>query len=271
MTFSLYQSSNPLPAPGQLFQKQAASLPLSSNLGAVSAQIQQTPAAPALKPDTTRFSLVSRLLSPFENISLAPLKAVPGQIMNGLEKGWQALKDTFTFQFEEAGRFGTEREAESNCGPASASMILKQLGVYPPTMQQMRLMVGAPIGSGSRPFALSTEQVITAVKKSASQKGRYISTETRILTRNVDVAISEMRNRLARGEKLILLTSGFRSLSQGHYVVVKEVRADGSLLVDDPGRSDGENIVYSKSRLAKVLQVRQETYGMQNCLLAFKT
>lgn len=229
-----------------------------------------------IQQDRSHFSLVSRLVGTMPTLSLPSLnplpalRKVPDQILHGLESGWHALKDTFTFQFEEIGRFGTEREAEANCGPATASMILKQFGIVSPTMQQLRREVGAPVGSRGGTFGLSVQQVEDAVRRTARSKGRIITAETKTLSTNVDVTLNEMRRRLSSGQKLILLSSGLRSLSRGHYIVVKEVRADGSILVDDPGRSKGENVVYTRNQLAKALDARSHTYGLSSSLLAFK-
>lgn len=271
MNFNLGNtSSSSLRAPGHLF----------SPLPSVSQTLTQSPSPATIVQDQSRFSKVSGLigsipgllpLGSLPNLNPMPiLRKLPDQILSGLERGWQALKDTFTFQFEEQGRLGTSREAQANCGPASAAMVLKQFGIVPPTMQQMRRAVGAPIGYGSNPFGFSTQQVITAVKRSASEKGRVLKAETKTLSTNVDSALNEMRRRLNAGEKLILLTSNIRSLSQGHYIVINEVRPDGSIVVDDPGRSDGENKVYSRAQLAKALSMRVYNYGMENCLLSFK-
>jgi hypothetical protein len=251
-----------LAAPGQLFA------PMQRSATAVAAP---APRATALQhSDAVEIGLVSRLIKPFQNISLAPLAAdMLHGLENGIDKGWKALKDTFTFQFEEAGKTGTKREAQANCGPASATMILKQFGVQPPSMQQLRKMVGAPTGTGSRAFGLSTNQVVNAVKKSASQQGLSVKAEQKTLTPNVDAALAEMKKRIAKGEKLILLSSNINSLSRGHYVVVNEVRPDGSIVVDDPARANGENRVHSKAQLAKALQVRQQVYGSASSLISF--
>ncbi len=279
MTFPLPNQSSSLQTPGQLFVQPAArpaSQPLPSLQGLPSTQQPQ----PAIKPDQSRFSLVSRLvgvmpsvmmpLAPLSLPSLQGLRKLPNQILSGLERGWQSLKDTFTFQFEEKGTLGTSKEAQANCGPASASMILKQFGVTSPTMQQLRRTVGAPIGTGGGAFALTTQQVAEAVKKSASQKGRHISYDIKGLGTNVDTVLNEMRNRLAKGEKLILLTCGLNSLSRGHYIVINEVRPDGSIVVDDPGRAKGENAVHTRAQLAKALSTRVSGYGLSNSLISFK-
>jgi hypothetical protein len=149
-------------------------------------------------------------------------------------------------------------------------MILKQFGVVPPSMHQLRRLVGAPIGSGGGAFALSTRQVADAVKRTASEKGKVVSYEIKKLSSNVDTVLNEMKRRLNAGEKLILLTSNIKSLSRGHYIVINEVRPDGSIVVDDPGRSDGENKVYTKAQLAKALSMRVNNYGLENSLLAFR-
>ncbi len=206
----------------------------------------------------------------FSPIQIPNLRPLGQSVLRGLERGWNALKDTFTFQFEEKGSTGTSKEAQANCGPASASMILKQFGVTSPTMQQLRRSVGAPIGSNSGAYALSIAQVGESVKKAAKDKGQHITYDTKSLTTNVDSALREMKNRLDAGEKVILLTSNINSLSQGHYIVVKEVRADGSILVDDPARSKGENAVHSKRQLEKALQTRVQNYGLGNTIISFK-
>lgn len=264
MSFPLSSSGSPLQAPQALFSRPASP-------GPAPAEIR--PAAPGLRRDLTQFSTVSRLVQHMPTLQLPPaLRRLPDQILSGLDRGWQALKNTFVFQFGETGRApgATAKEAQANCGPASAAMILKQFGVSAPTMHQMRRLVGAPIGSRSGAFALSTPQVAEAVKRSAAQQGARISYDIKHLTTNVDRTLDEMRRRLAAGEKLILLTSNIGTLSQGHYVVVKEVRNDGSIVVDDPGVRNGENRVHTRQELAKALSVRTQRYGRENSLIAFQ-
>lgn len=182
----------------------------------------------------------------------------------------QPLRDTFVFQFEEIGKKGTAKEAQANCGPASAAMILQALGVKAPSMQDLRRLVNAPTGSRSGPYALSTEQVGKAVEKVAAQKGINVDFEVTRLSTSVDRTQAEIKKRLERGEQVILLSSGLAGLSQGHYMVVKEVRRDGSVVMNDSGRRDGENIVYSKARMAQALRARVNTYGRQNELISFQ-
>lgn len=265
MTFSLSRSGSSLQVPQALFS--------SSDLLKPAAPVSPSPTASGLRADLTQFSTVSRLVQHMPTLQWSPvLRQIPNQVLSGLERGWQALKSTFVFQFGETGRApgATAKEAQANCGPASAAMILKQFGISSPTMHQMRRLVGAPIGSRSGAYALSTTQVAEAVKRSAAQKGAKMSYDIKHLTPHVDRTLDEMRRRLAAGEKLILLTSNMGTLSQGHYVVVKEVRPDGSIVVDDPGRSNGENRVHSRQELAKALSVRTQRYGRENSLIAFR-
>jgi hypothetical protein len=300
MNFNFNQTpSSPLQTPGQLFAQTPSPLiqpqspghlPSVQALVQTQTRVQQSPttASPAIKPDQSRFSSVSRLVGYLPALSLPGLMSLPSlpslqslnpmpamrrlntQVLNGLERGWQSLKDTFTFQFEEKGSLGTSKEAQANCGPASATMILKQFGIQSPTMQKLRQTVGAPIGTSGGAFALTTQQVAESVKKTASQKGRHISYEIKGLSTNVDTVLNDMRNRLAKGEKLILLTSNLNSLSRGHYIVINEVRPDGSIVVDDPGRASGENAVHTKAQLAKALNMRVRNYGLDNSLISFK-
>lgn len=271
----------PLRNPGQLFTPAIGATPSVSQSLQHQPTLSAAPPQPAIRQDQSRFSTVSRLVSYLPAVALTPLapllpmalpvlRKLPDQILSGIQRGWQSLKDTFTFQFEEKGRLGTSREAEANCGPASATMILKQFGINPPTMQQLRQKVGAPVGTGGGAFALSVRQVADAVKRTASENGRVVTTQTKTLSTNVDMTLNEMRNRLAKGEKLILLTSNLNSLSRGHYIVINEVRPDGSIVVDDPGRSKGENAVHTRAQLAKALSMRTNNYGLENALISFK-
>ena len=263
MTFPLSPFSGPgqLQAPGQLFTPQRSTTPAP----------QINPAPPAMPADRSGFSRVSQLLGiqPILN-GLPPLRELPSRVLNGLERGWQSLKDTFTFQFEEKGKTGTAREAEANCGPASATMILKQFGIPAPPMQELRRMVGAPVGTRGSVFALTTTQVGEAVRKTAAARGVKLSYDVDRLSTNVDQTLAAMKKRLDAGEKVILLTSNINSLSRGHYVVVKEVRPNGSIVVDDPALSNGENKVHTKAQLAKALSMRTSRYGLESSMISFK-
>ncbi len=223
------------------------------------------------------------LHSPAEPVqsSLAPLisqrpQARPADLAPALSATRPAptrkpLKDDYTYQFGEIGKNGgTRKEAQANCGPASSAMILKAYGIQPPSMHALRSLVGAPTGSRSGPYALDSQQVGKAVVRTAAKQGLDLDFSVKRLSTNVDRTLADMRKGLERGDKLILLSSGLRSLSQGHYMVIKEIRSDGSVVMNDSGRRDGKDFVYSKNRLAQALSKRVNTYRRENQLISFR-
>lgn len=182
----------------------------------------------------------------------------------------QPLKDDFTFQFSEIGKNGgTSKEAQANCGPASAAMVLKAYGIQPPSMHALRSLVGAPTGSRRGPYALDSQQVGKAVVRTAAKQGLKLDFSVKKLSTNVERTLTDIRKGLAQGDKVILLSSGLNTLSQGHYMVIKEIRRDGSVVMNDSGRRDGKDIVYSKNRLAQALSKRVNTYHRENQLITF--
>lgn len=172
---------------------------------------------------------------------------------------------------------GTLSERKANCGPASAATIGEDFGLDMPTLSQIRSSVGARQGNGSGAFAISTDQVIRAVEKQANKEGREIDGGASNLSTNVDSVLDEMRDRLAKGEKLILLSSNLAiksasslagSSGKGHYVVVNEVRDDDSILISDPQKKDGREIEHSREQLETHL-LRRRRFGSPNTLIHF--
>lgn len=128
------------------------------------------------------------------------------------------------------------RESEANCGAASASMMLKQFGLSAPTMHELRRQVGARLSQTGREtgaFALSTQQVMQAVKQQAAVQGRQLNAAAYPLPANSQQALEQMRERLARNQRVILLSGGFDGIP-GHYMVIKAIQPDGTMTVDDP-------------------------------------
>lgn len=180
---------------------------------------------------------------------------------------WQALKDSFTFQYLP---IFPRSERQANCGPASASMILKQFGVQAPDLTQLRRLVGAPLGNGSGAYALTREQVGEAVRKTAAQKGVTVTYEIKDLTRNVDSALAAMRKELQAGRQVVLLSSNLVSLGRGHYIVVKDVLPNGSIVVNDPQKAEGEDVIHSKAQLERALDARVSRYSLSSSLISFE-
>ncbi len=217
---------------------------------------------------TPRPSIALKSVSALAPISSLRPQARPDSV--ALKPRRQPLDDTFTYQFGEIGKHGSRMEAQGNCGPAVASMLIKHFGVNPPTMRQLRRQVGARTGNGRGLYAISTEQIGKAVKDTLKAKNIDVDFKVHSLSSNVDRALEKMRAALDRGEKVVLLSSNMSSLSRGHYVIIKEVRADGSVVIDDPGKRRGRDNVYSKQRLSKALRTRVNRYGRQNNLITVK-
>lgn len=173
---------------------------------------------------------------------------------------------------------GTRKENQANCGPASAAIVGENMGLEMPPLSQIRSSVGARRGNGAGAFALSTNQVIRAVEKQGEAQGQDIHGEAIPLSTDVDALLDEMRERLDKGEQLILLTSNIairsaRSLAsgsgKGHYVVVNEVRDDGSIMITDPQKRNGLEIEHSREHLETHLR-RRRRFGRPNTLIAFE-
>ncbi|MGV3525256.1 MAG: hypothetical protein ACO1RX_13575 [Candidatus Sericytochromatia bacterium] len=187
-----------------------------------------------------------------------------------LEDSADFMTELFTFQYGE----GSDDERQANCGPSSASMIIKQLGMEPPSLHDMRRMVGAPTGNGNGAFAMSTDQVGRAVRQVGAQYGRDIRVTTQNLPTNVDAALNAIRAKLEAGEQVILLSSNIMvqsgSRGKGHYVVVKEVLPNGSIVVDDPQSPPERGLgrTHTKAQFANSLQ-RRVNFGRPNQLISF--
>lgn len=182
------------------------------------------------------------------------------------------MTELFTYQYGE----GSDDERQANCGPASAAMIIKQFGMEPPHLTDMRKMVKAPVGNGNGAFALTTQQVGQAVQKTAASYGKNVSFQVSPLSSNVDTALRAIKAKLDAGEQVILLSSNIAVQSgnrgKGHYVVVRDVKADGTLVVDDPqARTErGLSREHSRAEFANSLRRRTQLFGRANEMISFK-
>jgi hypothetical protein len=188
-----------------------------------------------------------------------------------LTEGREFMTELFTFQYAE----GTKSEQQANCGPSSASMIIKGLGIEPPPLADLRKMTGAPTGNGRGAFAMSTGQLESAVVRTAAQYGLEVTAKTEGLSTNVDTALAAIKKKLDAGEKVVLLSSNIMvqsgSRGKGHYVVVKDILPNGSLVVDDPQSPPerGLSRTHSKAEFANALR-RRVNFGRANEIISFK-
>lgn len=284
-----------LNSPQQLFQSVQPAQPVSQPAQPMLSpeQLSALAAPPAVPPD--HFSGVSRLLSqqgrlPAQPLTLKPstpqravtLPAPPAVALPALQPKAifplapvvtptrRPLENTFTYQFGEIGKNGSRMEAQGNCGPASAAIVIEEFGVKSPTMRALRKEVGAPTGTRQRAYALTADQVGKAVTKTLEDHNINVKYDIHPLSTNVDRTLEAIQERLDAGEKVVLLSSNLATQSRGHYVVVKEVRSNGSIVIDDPGRRNGQDDVYSKRRLEQTLKTRANRYGMPNRLISFR-
>lgn len=188
------------------------------------------------------------------------------------EDGKEFMTELFTFQYGE----GSDDERQANCGPSSASMVIKQFGFEPPPLTAMRKMVKAPVGNGNGAFALSTQQVGQAVQRVVGGFGKKVDFQVSPLSGNADTALKAIKAKLDAGEKVILLSSNIMVQSgnrgKGHYVVVTDVRPDGSLVVDDPQSPPERGLgrVHTKAQFQNALTRRTNLFGRANEILTFK-
>lgn len=189
-------------------------------------------------------------------------------IKNVTEPVYKPLVDVFTYQYS---RLFPEGERQGNCGPASASMVLKEYGIAAPHLTAMRKLVGAPHGPGRDYYALTTQQVGESVRKVAAQKGVRIDYKVQAnLGSNVNTVLAALRNVIQSGKQAILLTSNINSGGKGHYIVVKDVLPNGSIVVNDPALRDGEDFIQTRKELSDALIRRHTKWSSSNDLISFE-
>lgn len=171
-------------------------------------------------------------------------------------------EDVFVYQEGEVGEDGgTEMEAQANCGPASMAMVIERMGGEAPSMKALREEVNAPTGTRDGTYGLDSDQVTQGIVDTLAAQGIEVSTRVDIFSsKQSEDVLASMRESLAAGEDVILLTSNMGSGgATGHYVVVNEVREDGSFVVHDPQEPDGVNVVQTAADLEAAMLRRAGT------------
>ena len=106
--------------------------------------------------------------------------------------------------------------------------------------------------------------------KQAEKEGRDIRFDEDRLSTDVDSTLRKMRENLAEGKQVVLLTSNLVSGSRGHYIVINKVNDDGSIEVSDPQSANGAGRVHSRAELEKALKARTNRYGLDSTLITFQ-
>lgn len=246
---------------------------------AVKISAPKSVAAPPKSWSEQQYSKVSNLLSNFGkqaqknwNDFSHQSSAVYNTVLDGAivlkDKAVAEVKTFFNhiYQFSQ----GTAKEQQANCGPASAFIVGENFGLNMPSLSAVRASVGAPRGNGSGAFAITTGQLGRAVTKQAEKEGRDIRFSEDNLGTNVDSTLRKMRENLAAGKQVVLLTSNLASGSRGHYIVINKVNPDGSIEVSDPQSRNGAGRVHSRAELEAALKTRSNRYGLQSTLITFE-
>jgi hypothetical protein len=165
----------------------------------------------------------------------------------------------FVYQKGEIGAHGTPMEAQGNCGPASIAMVVDRLGGEAPTMQDIRKNASAITGNRTGiEYGLDAGQMEQGLKNTLGAQGITVETHTESYgSKATDQLIEDMRKGLAEGKEMILLTSNLESGSQGHYIVINEVKANGNIVVHDPQSEDGQNREYTPEELKAGIKARR--------------
>lgn len=163
----------------------------------------------------------------------------------------------FVYQFGELENGGTTMEAQANCGPASMAMLMDRMGGEAPTMKDIRKESGAPTGNRKGTYGLDSDQVERGLQSILGEQGIAVETSTQLYkSSEMDTLLSDIREGLDAGKEMMLLTSNLETGGKGHYIVINDVREDGSIVVNDPQDKDGENRVHTADELQQGMKTR---------------
>ncbi|MBF2052259.1 MAG: hypothetical protein IGS03_02200 [Candidatus Sericytochromatia bacterium] len=161
-----------------------------------------------------------------------------------------------------------EREAQANCGPSSAAIVLRSMGLKSPSLHDLRVSVGAATGKQNlEAYAIDSDQLIRMVEKAATEQGHQVHGVAIDLPRDAHAAWKEIRSRTFPGQPVVLLTGNMASRGPGHYVVMESLRGD-TLQVNDPQFEDGHGTQHSFEEFKAAFERRQRL-GRPNRIITF--
>lgn len=157
-----------------------------------------------------------------------------------------------------------------DCGPACTSMILKRFGIFDQNKSSRDSILAVRQASGNKSTAFSEANIEKAVEKLSNGKVKMMEDKSGF-GRDPQIMIDYLRGELGKGlMPIIEVGSPYHDNNpnfQGrHYMVVSEVRDDGTLVVADPGGNQISTI--SPERLKELLR-KGESRG--NHVLSFGT
>lgn len=161
-----------------------------------------------------------------------------------------------------------QREAQANCGPASASIVLRSFGIEPPTMHELREEANAPQGDQrSRAYAISPDQLVEMVESTAAEQKRTLKGTVSVLPEDPDKSWQQILQQSKRG-KVVLLTGNMASNGPGHYVVIEAI-GKNQLRINDPQFADGHNQIHSIEDFREAFQNRRRA-GRDSQIIVFR-
>lgn len=161
---------------------------------------------------------------------------------------------------------------DSDCGPASAAMVLESQGYKDMNSGDVR----EDLMDVSHTGATTSEEVALGIREGSNGK-----LNTEIVTGNSRYAndpqgfLNKMREELAAGKQIVLLTKNLGAMengrsaakANGHYVVIQGITADNKLILADPGnRAAGLNRQIAADTFLTAYAARSEE-GMPNNLI----
>lgn len=161
-----------------------------------------------------------------------------------------------------------EREAQANCGPSSAAIVLRSMGLEAPSLHELRVSVGAATGKQNLDaYAIDSDQLIGMVEKAAARQGHQVRGVAIDLPRDARQAWNVLRANSFPGQPTVLLTGNMASRGPGHYVVMESVRGN-TLQVNDPQFEDGHGTQQSFEEFKAAFERRQRL-GRPNRIITF--
>lgn len=161
-----------------------------------------------------------------------------------------------------------QREAQANCGPSSAAIVLGKMDIDPPSLHQLRAAVGAPLGTQNQSYyAITADQLVDMVVETAEDNGLQTSGSIQNLPRSARAAWEELQKGLYIGVPTVLLTGNMSSRGPGHYVVVEKAE-NGKIYINDPQFEDGANREHDFAEFKAAFERRQRL-GRPNLLIRF--
>lgn len=154
--------------------------------------------------------------------------------------------------------------AGGDCGPASAAMVLKALGVFPADMSSADAIQAVRRAGGATqtqaPYAMSEDQINRAIETLSGGRIQPTGNSTDLVRSNAPGAYNEIassiQQSLAAGNMTMLLT-GSPSSDSRHYMMISHINENGNYVMVDPAGSGGQANVWEMTP-AQLQQLMRE-------------